>query len=214
MDAKKWVDFEARVRELLTAGNALFIGVHQNLSWSGIGSLITQWGTGYFCHAQYLSHVVSSPNDPSGLPIGTIDSVCADGAKVRWYDFVNQYKADVMAGNKELTLGVIADATEEAKIDTTIIGTVGDNYSWDDIVRDGAVTLLPMINNAWTWFAGQLDRTDLFHAKNTYDCSADCTDGVRSVYPQFCGNVNTDNVTPTMFMNDPLIVKDCKTTNG
>jgi hypothetical protein len=205
MDTKKWDDLILEIKQLLLSGNAVFVGVHQNISWKGLGSLITQLGTGYYCHAQYISHVVSDEKDISGLPVGAIASVCADGVCVKWYDFISQYSADVISGDKKITIGYIADATVRDKIDKKIVSTVGSSYSWDDIIRNGAVVLLPLIKNIGTWLAGQLDRQNFFHAKNTYDCSADCAAGVLEAYPDAWPDINPDNITPTQFMSAKII---------
>ena len=210
MDTKKWVDFEARVRAILTAGNALFIGVHGK----NLVDTLVQF-TGYYCHAQYISHIVTDAKDVSGLPVGAIASVCADGNSVKWYDFVEQYKFAVVAGTNELTLAYYPATPDEWKlIDGAILKTVGDKYSMENNFWDAGYTIAGWFQGVGTLISTVMKKWNPWARDHTENCSEDCSIGMRATRKNFCPRMDVDCITPTDFFSSPILTLDCKTIPG
>ena len=96
MDLKKWDDFYAIVKDHVTKQHVTVIFVH-NSDAGDIAGDIVQFGTGYFCHAEWMI----------GLAVdGTIDTANANGHIVA-QDKFERYKNAVVNGKTELTLGLL-----------------------------------------------------------------------------------------------------------
>jgi hypothetical protein len=210
MELKKWDDLVSYVQTLLIKGNAVFIGVHG----VNLVDTLVQF-TGYFCHAQYISHIVTDIKDPSGLPVGSIASVCADGTSVKWYDFISQYQSAVKAGTNEITIGYFPCTPDDlAKIDGAIIKTVGDKYSMENNFWDAGYTIAGWFKGVGTLISALMTKWNPWASDHTENCSEDCSIGMRAVRPGFCPGLDVDCITPTDFMGAPEILKDVKSDKG